>query len=99
MTLGLKTAMKEETRSKVCLGGNKDGRQEQSIWGTVGQRVYEERQQRCDLMCSDEEGKEQLGKELWPKEEQGVHKDLMEGRLSHRDQGANRKLGCAGERV
>lgn len=45
----------------------------------MGQRVYEERQQRCDL-CSDEEGKEQLGKELWTKEEQGVDKDLMEGR-------------------
>lgn len=99
MTLGLKTAMKEETRSKVWPSGNKDGRQEQSIWGPVGQRVYEERQQRYDLMCSDEEGKEQLGKEPWTKEEQDVHKDLMEGRLSHRDQGANRKLGWAAGRV
>lgn len=80
MTLGLKTAMKEETRSQVWLGENKEGRQEQSIWGPVGQRAHEERQQRCDLMCSDEEGKEQLGKQLWTKEEQSIDKDLMEGR-------------------
>lgn len=56
--------MKEETRSKVCLGENKGGRQEQSIWWPAGQRVYEERQQRRDLMCSDKEGKEHLDKEL-----------------------------------
>lgn len=31
-------------------------------------------------MCSDEEGKEHLGKELWTEEEQGVDKDVMERR-------------------
>lgn len=35
---------------------------------------------RCDLMCSNEEGKEWLGEELWTKEKQGVGKYLMEGR-------------------
>lgn len=63
VTLGLKNAVKEEIGSKVWLGENKNRRQEQSTWGPVGQRVYEERQQRCDLTCSDEKGKEQLGKE------------------------------------
>lgn len=38
-----------------------------------------ERQHRCDLICSNEEGKEWLGK-LWTKQEQGVDKYLMEGR-------------------
>lgn len=70
----------EKLEVKIWLGKNKDGSQEQNIYGPVGQKVCVEEQHRCDLMCRSEEGKEWLGKELWTKEEQGVDKYLMEDR-------------------
>lgn len=71
---------REKLEVKIWLGKNKDGSQEQNIYGPVGQKVCVEEQHRCDLMCRSEEGKEWLGKELWTKEEQGVDKYLMEDR-------------------